>query len=722
MTVITARQNALEKVLEHYKNSKSIQPLQPSENFGRLVFNRRAMQKMLPSKIFQNVEEVLDHKKKLNPIYADAIALAMKEWAISHGATHYCHWFQPLTGQAAEKHDSFLDWKGSDTVIENFCGKELIRGEPDASSLPSGGLRNTYEARGYTSWDPTTPAFLWKVGKTFTLCIPSVFFSYTGDVLDSKIPLMRADQAINDASLRLLNFTGIEAVSVHSTLGCEQEYFLVDRALYNLRPDLMILGKTVYGAAPAKGQELCDHYFGNVKERVIVFMQEFENEAIELGIPVKTRHNEVAPAQHEIAVVYEKAALSVDHNLLLMELMKKIATKHDLACLLHEKPFAKINGSGKHHNWSLATAKGLNLLDPTDTPENNLHFLILMTAVLKAVYENAALLRAAIGTCSNDDRLGGFEAPPAIISVYLGDAIEALISNIEKGDVYKRSPTKNVNLGLQAILEMPKDNTDRNRTSPFAFTGNKFELRSVGSSQSPALPVTVINAIVAKALNSLMDQIESAAEDKALSQQELLKKILPILKKELNASKDIRFSGDNYSSSWEEEAKKRGLPNISCSYDAYEEFTKPSTYKVFEGILNQTEIHSRYLIMKQKYVSEMMIEAKLMGSLFYVSILPGAMTYQKELAESVEKLVSLGGQGALQKEFLLKFSSSIEKAIASVDALERLRMEQKKLDAPDIAALKEAMNQTRAAVDYLEKYIDGKHWPFPSYQELLFVL
>ncbi|MCH9630338.1 MAG: Glutamine synthetase [Chlamydiia bacterium] len=721
--MITARQHALEKVLDHYDDSKSVKPLQPSESFGKYVFNRTVMQKMLPKKIFQNVEEVLDCKKKLNPIYADAIALAMKEWAISHGATHYCHWFQPLTGQAAEKHDSFLDWKGADTVIENFCGHELMRGEPDASSLPSGGLRKTCEARGYTSWDPTTSAFLWKIGESFTLCIPSVFFSWTGDVLDSKIPLMRSDMAINDAAVRLLNLTGINTESVYSTLGCEQEYFLVDRALYNLRPDLMILGKTVYGAPPAKGQELCDHYFGKVKERVIAFMQDFENEAIELGIPVKTRHNEVAPAQHEIAAYYEKASLAVDHNILLMELMKKIATKHDLACLVHEKPFANMNGSGKHHNWSLATAEGLNLLDPTKTPENNIHFLILITAVLKAVHKHAALLRATIGSRANDNRLGGFEAPPAIISVYLGEAIEALLRDIEKGGAHKTPALEKVDLGLQAILEMPIDNTDRNRTSPFAFTGNKFELRSVGSSQSPAFPVTVINAIIAKALNDILDQIDSLAKGKALTKEGLLSFILPVLKKELKASKNIRFSGDNYSDAWKEEAKKRGLPNIENSYFAYDEFTKKSTHAVFEGILNKNELDSRHLIMQETYFSEMMIEAKLMCNLFYVSILPGAINYQNDIATSLEKLQSVGIKtSSKQKAFLKKFSSLIEDAMHGIEALESLRANEKNAMTHDIVALHTSMRSAREQVDLIEKFIHEKHWPFPSYQELLFVL
>ena len=681
------------------------------------------MQKMLPKKIFQNVEEVLDCKKKLNPIYTDAIALAMKEWAIMHGATHYCHWFQPLTGQAAEKHDSFLDWKGADTVIENFCGQELIRGEPDASSLPTGGLRKTCEARGYTSWDPTTSSFLWRIGKSFTLCIPSVFFSWTGDVLDSKIPLMRSDKAINDAAVRLLNLTGINTESVYSTLGCEQEYFLVDRALYNLRPDLMILGKTVFGAPPAKGQELCDHYFGKVKERVIAFMQDFENEAIELGIPVKTRHNEVAPAQHEIAAYYEKASLAVDHNILLMEVMKKVATKHDLACLLHEKPFANMNGSGKHHNWSLATAEGLNLLDPTKTPENNIHFLILITAVLKAVHKHAALLRAAIGSCANDNRLGGFEAPPAIISVYLGKAIEALLHDIEKGGVHKSPALEKVDLGLQAILEMPKDNTDRNRTSPFAFTGNKFELRSVGSSQSPAFPITVINAIVAKALHDILDEIDPLANEKGLSQEKLLSLVLPVLKKELKASKNIRFSGDNYSLSWKAEAKKRGLPNIENSYYAFDEFTKTSTHEVFEGILNKNELDSRYLIMQETYFSELMIEAKLMCNLFYVSVLPGAISYQNDIASSLEKLQSVGiSKFGSQKAFLEKFSSLIEESMQSIETLDSLRKNEKDAEAHDVIALHAAMRCVRDRVDLIEKYIHEKHWPFPSYQELLFVL
>ncbi len=478
------------------------------EEFGRLTFNRAVMEKVLPRKVYTNFLQAIEGKGKINPEFADTIALAMKDWAIGMGATHFCHWFQPLTGYAAEKQDAFIDWKSEDALIEKFTGKYLLRGEPDASSFPSGRMRSTFEARGYTTWDPSSPAFLWQAGGATILCIPALFFSWTGKVLDMKIPLLRSDAKINQAALRLIDHLGIDATHVYSTLGCEQEYFLVDRALFSLRPDLIMGGRTVFGSPSPKSQELEDHYFGILKERVLAYMKEFEEAAFALGIPIKTRHNEVAPSQHEVAPIFEKASIAVDHNLLLMELMRQIAVRHELSCLLHEKPFAGINGSGKHNNWSLSTDTGINLLEPNGDANTNMLFLIMVTAVLTAVHENSALLRASIASAANDHRLGGHEAPPVIISVYLGEALEKLLDNLEKDLEHQRTHSITMDLGIPMLPELPKDETDRNRTSPFAFTGNKFEFRAVGSSANCALPITVINVIVADSLNRIIDEIE----------------------------------------------------------------------------------------------------------------------------------------------------------------------------------------------------------------------
>jgi Uncharacterized protein related to glutamine synthetase len=506
------RQRAVETAGSRTRTQTDVITKAPKDIFGRFVFHKGVMEKRLPKEVFENLMNAMAGKEKIKLSYADKIAESLKRWAIEHGATHYSHWFQPLTGSSAEKHDSFIAWDSSnlgERVVEKLSGKMLIQGEPDASSFPSGGLRSTYEARGYTGWDPSSPPFLWHGGDGVTLCIPSVFFSWTGEVLDSKIPLLRSDRKINDAVLRLLKLTGIKADHIFTTVGLEQEYFVIDRALRNLRPDLLILGKTVIGAPPPKGQELQDHYFATVKDRVLAFMREFEEKALELGIPVKTRHNEVAPAQHEIAPVFEKATLAIDHNLILMELMRQVAASRNLSVLLHEKPFAHINGSGKHSNWSLMTNNGLNLLDPTNTPENTLHFLILLVAILNALHEHNGLVRASVGSASNDNRLGGHEAPPAIISAYIGEELEELLTNIEKkGNHITSISHKKYDFGLAVIPELTKETTDRNRTSPFAFTGNKFEFRAVGSSQNPALAVTILNTIVAESLNEIVEEIE----------------------------------------------------------------------------------------------------------------------------------------------------------------------------------------------------------------------
>ena len=704
-----------------------------SEKFGALVFNRTIMQKMLPKEIYSNVINAVEGREKIRPEYADIIALAMKEWAINLGATHYSHWFQPLTGASAEKHDAFIDWSAPDKVIEKFSGKQLIQGEPDASSFPSGGLRSTYEARGYTGWDPTSPVFVWRAGDGVTLCIPSVFFSWTGEVLDAKIPLLRSEKKINDAVLRLLNLTGIAANQVYTTLGLEQEYFVIDRAWRSLRPDLLLIGRTVYGANPPKGQELQDHYFGSVKDRILAFMQTFEIAAIELGIPVKTRHNEVAPAQHEVAPVFEKASAAIDHNLLLMELMRQIAQQQGLACLLHEKPFAGINGSGKHCNWSLSTDSNINLLDPTDTPQNNMHFLILLTAIIHAVYEHSSLLRASIGSASNDYRLGGHEALPAIISIYLGQELEALLEEIEAKGISSMMRIQNrYDLGLTMIPDLTKENTDRNPTSPFAFTGNKFEFRAVGSSANPAFSVTVLNLIVAESLNLLLDEIDTVLQGKKPSSEELIQAVMPILQKYLNLSKGIRFTGDNYSEAWVKEAHHRGLPNIRRSPEAFKALSDPKTVRVFENVLTLQELSSRQDILMEHYALHTNVEANLIVDMFRTQILPVAVDYQRILATSflqVKEALSPHQFHSTKQALYLKHNNdAIEEGMRCVEELEKERQhasalasvaEQAKMFSEQVF---QKMERARQAIDQLESLTDDGRWPLPKYWELLFMV
>lgn len=728
--------NARASILKEMGKKRQFEPkkesqMASSESFGRYVFSRAVMQKMLPRDIYKNLVKAMEGQEKIKQEYADTIAVAIKEWAMSHGATHYSHWFQPLTGASAEKHDAFIDWNAPDKVIEKFNGKQLIQGEPDASSFPSRGLRSTYEARGYTGWDPTSPIFLWKGGDGLTLCIPSVFFSWTGDVLDTKIPLLRSDARINQAILRLLQLTELPAEYVNSTLGLEQEYFVVDRALRNLRPDLVLLGKTVLGTPSPKGQELQDHYFASVKDRILAFMQSFETAAIELGIPVKTRHNEVAPAQHEVAPVFEKASAAIDHNLLLMELMRQIAQQQGLACLLHEKPFAGINGSGKHCNWSLATDSGVNLLDPSDTPHNNMHFLILLTAILHAVYEHSGLLRASIGSASNDYRLGGHEAPPAIISVYLGEELEQLLKEIEEKGIPSTVRTKNrYDLGLAVIPDLSKENTDRNRTSPFAFTGNKFEFRAVGASANPALSATVLNLIVAESLNLILDEIGLVLKDKGAS-QDRLQAIMPVLQKYVRMSKGIRFTGDNYSEEWVKEAHRRGLPNIQRSPEAFKFLTHPKTVKVFENILTSQELASRQEILMEHYAHNMNIEANLIVDLFRTQILPAAIDYQQLLATSFlrvkEALSPHQFHSTKQSLHLKHYNDAIEESMRCVDELEKERQHAVNLDIVEQAKafseqVHQKMERARQAIDHLETLTDDGRWPLPKYRELLFMV
>ncbi len=722
VTLSIAEKNLTAK--QNNKDAHTPQNVKSSEQFAHYVFNRDVVKLLLPAHISTHLISAMDGKTAILPEHADSIAIAMREWAMSYGATHYTHWFFPLTGAAAGKHTSFIDWCSPDKVIEQFCGSELIQGESDASSFPSGGLRSTFEARGYTGWDPSSPAFLWSGGEGLTLCIPSFFLSWSGDVLDSKLPLLRSNAAISDATLRLLKHTGTKASQVVSNLGFEQEYFLIDQDFRNLRPDLVAIGRTVFGAAPSKGQELQDHYFGTIKDRIMLFMRDLECEALKLGIPIKTHHNEVAPGQYEVAPVYERASIAIDHNILLMLLMRHIAVKHGLSCLLHEKPFHALNGSGKHSNWSLSTDTGMNLFDPAKT-ENALTFLILLTAVLHAIHRHGNLLRAAIGSASNDYRLGGHEAPPAIISVYTGEELENILTQLEEKGFYVTLASAKKLFAIPDLSHLPKDNSDRNRTSPFAFTGNKFEFRAVGSSSNPAFVIAVLQTIVAASLNLILDEIES--EKTKHKHPSLLEAATPVIRKHLKETRPIRFAGDNYSEAWMKEAKKRGLPNIKSSVDVFEVIKSKETIKVFEGILGKHELTSRYDVMIEHYVSVMQIEAKLMQELFHTQILPVAYEQQRRLSKSIlqatqvlKKANALPRQRAQLSvlsetiENALKISESLQKALAMTS---KMTMEKRARYYSE--KIKPICFSLREAVDALEMVVDDELWPLPKYRELL---
>lgn len=721
------RLNVVEKISakKQYFSAGKPQAELSSEQFGLYVFNRRVMQRMLPREIYKNVVAAMDGKEKIREENADPIAVAMKEWAMSHGATHFTHWFQPLTGTSAEKHDAFIEWTSEDQMIEQLTGKQLVQGEPDASSFPSGGLRSTYEARGYTGWDPSSPAFIWKEGDGVTLCIPSVFFSWTGAVLDTKIPLHRSEKRLSAAVLKLLKLTGVKAERVYTTLGLEQEYFVVDRNLRNLRPDLLLLGKTVFGASPAKGQELQDHYFGSVRERVLNFMHDFERAALKLGIPVKTRHNEVAPGQYEVAPVFERATLAIDHNIQMMELMRKVAIKHDLAVLLHEKPFENLNGSGKHCNWSITTDTRLNLLDPTDNPGNNFHFLVLMTAFIEAVQRHGDLIRASIGSASNDYRLGGHEAPPAIMSIYLGEAIEAFLNDIEVHGIHQtKSQQVTYDLGILGFPDLKKDYTDRNRTSPMAFTGAKFECRALGSSANPAMAATILNAAVAESLENILDEVEqSLKKESGRSKKAFMEAVIPVIQRSLKRSKGVRFAGDNYAEAWVKEAKKRGLPNFEKSIEAYETLREAKSVTLFQGILSEEELKSRVEILLEQYVMSTLIEVNLMIELCASHVIPAAVGEQKRLASALKNVQTVLGKGNFepQLEYLKSFTQQVNTLITRLQELKAAKKKVEKESAATVHVLFPAMLALREVVDQIEGSVEDAYWPLPKYRELLFL-
>jgi glutamine synthetase len=718
------RFKALELINERKPKFNKEIPTKVSSYFGTNVFNKQAMREYLASDVYKKLMNAIDTGHKIDMELADAVAAGMKSWAITKGATHYTHWFQPLTGATAEKHDSFFDLDEGQAV-EKFKGSTLVQQEPDASSFPSGGIRTTFEARGYTAWDPTSPAFV--LGST--LCIPSVFVSYTGEVLDHKTPLLKALDYLNRTATPVVNYFDSNAKKVFATLGIEQEYFLIDKAIYNARPDLVMAGRTVFGHTPAKGQQLEDHYFGAIPERILAFMQDLEFEALKLGIPIRTRHNEVAPSQFECAPTFEEINLAIDHNQLLMHLMRQVADKHDLCVLLHEKPFAGINGSGKHNNWSMGTDTGKNLLSPGKKPKENLLFLTFFVNTIKAVHDNADLLRASIASAGNDFRLGANEAPPAIISVFIGAQLSELLESIEKDKTtINKGDNLYLKLGIDKIPEILLDNTDRNRTSPFAFTGNKFEYRAVGSSANSAIPMTVLNTVVAAQLEQFkkdVDKLIDKGEKKEVA-------IITVLKGYIKSSKKILFEGNGYSEEWVEEAAKRGLSNVKTTPHALDFYVTKKSKKLFadSGVLSERELEARYEIYQEEYTKKVQIESRMVGDLALNHIIPTAISYQTKLIANVQGLKSIGVEEsvyALTLDMIKDISNriSVIKKLA-FEMIEERKKANKIEHAPERAKaycdnVKPYFEQIRYHVDKLELLVDNEDWPLPKYRELLFL-
>ncbi|MFO0958640.1 MAG: glutamine synthetase III [Isosphaeraceae bacterium] len=693
--------------------------------FGSNVFSEEVMRSRLPESVFKSLRNTIKKGMPIDPSIADAVATAMKEWAMEKGATHYTHWFQPMTGLTAEKHDSFLVPTDDGSVLAEFSGKELVRGEPDASSFPSGGIRATFEARGYTAWDPTSPAFILESPNGNTLCIPTAFCSWTGEALDKKTPLLRSMDAVSKQALRILKLFGSTASRVHSTCGPEQEYFLIDKNFYFARPDLLNAGRTLFGAKPPKGQEMEDHYFGSIPERVLAFMQESEHELFKLGVPVKTRHNEVAPAQYEIAPIFENANVATDHNMLVMETMKRVAGRYGLQLLLHEKPFAGVNGSGKHLNWSLSDDQGNNMLSPGHSPHENAQFLVFLAAVIQAVSRHGDLLRVAIAHAGNDHRLGANEAPPAIISVFLGDMLQDIVEQIEKGGAKSTKAGGTMKVGADVLPALPRDAGDRNRTSPFAFTGNKFEFRAVGSSQSIGGPNVVLNTIVAESLDEIATTLEAAVK----AGKDLNSEIQAILPKIIADSKKVIFNGDNYSEEWHKEAESRGLPNRRNTVESLPDLISPKSIALFGkyGVFTEREIHSRYEILLENYKKTIAIEAELTQQIAQRMILPASLRYQAEVAGSIAQLKAAGvtpprTQVALLSE-LTETIEALQTAIGSLDAAADEHAEGDSLAHAKHTrdAIIPAMAAVRAAGDKLESLVADDLWPLPTYQEMLFI-
>ncbi|MBE5882502.1 MAG: glutamine synthetase type III [Lachnospiraceae bacterium] len=693
------------------------------EIFGQNVFDLQKMQERLPAEVYTEVSTVMAQGGVLSMTAANVVAKAMKDWAVENGATHFTHWFQPLTGITAEKHDAFITHPNEEgKMIMEFSGKELIKGEPDASSFPSGGLRATFEARGYTAWDMTSPAFLKDSATGVVLCIPTAFYSYTGEALDKKTPLLRSMEAISKQALRIIRLFGNEdAMKVTPSVGAEQEYFLVDEALYKQRADLMFAGRTLFGAPAPKGQEMEDHYFGVIRERVGAFMADLNEELWKLGVTAKTQHNEAAPAQHELAPIYETCNIATDHNQIVMETMKRVATQHSMRCLLHEKPYAGVNGSGKHNNWSITTDTGINMLDPGDTPNENIQFLLVLACIMRAVDKHADLLRQSAADVGNDHRLGADEAPPAIISIFLGEQLEDVVKQlVETGAAESLKEGGTLETGVSTLPDFEKDATDRNRTSPFAFTGNKFEFRMVGSSDSIAGPNTTLNAIVAQAFCEAADRLE-AAENFDLAVHDLIKEYM-------SEHQRIIFNGNGYSEEWVREAAKRGLPNIKTTVEAAEMLTSDKSVELFEqfGIYTKAELESREEIIYETYAKTINIEALTMIDMAGKQIIPAVVKYAKTLAQAVNALRDAGMDIAVQKGMLESVSgrlSAMQTACANLKDVERKAGSIKNAKEQAFFYMNEvipAMEELRAPADELEMIVDKEVWPIPTYGELMF--
>jgi glutamine synthetase len=721
-----ARQNAISAVNDWQSNGHALDKEQPvSELFGANVFSDEVMRERLPEHIYNALRQTMKKGAPLDPNVADAVAAAMRDWAVEKGATHYTHWFLPMTGLTAEKHDSFLAPTEDGKAVAEFSGKELVRGEPDASSFPSGGIRATFEARGYTAWDPTSPAFILENPNGTTLCIPTAFCSWTGEALDKKTPLLRSMDALSKQAVRILKVFGSTADRVTSTCGPEQEYFLIDRNFYFARPDLINAGRTLFGARPPKGQEMEDHYFGSIPERILACMLESELELYKLGVPVKTRHNEVAPSQYEIAPVFETANVATDHNMLIMETLKRVAGRYGLQLLLHEKPFAGVNGSGKHVNWSMSDDDGNNLLKPGDNPHDNAQFLVFLCAVIRAVHRHGDLLRVAVAQAANDHRLGANEAPPAIISMFLGDMLQDIVEQIEKGGAKSTKTGGTLRIGADVLPTLPRDPGDRNRTSPFAFTGNKFEFRAVGSSQSIAGPLVVLNTIVAESLDEIATELEKTGKTGEALNPEIQK----LLQKIVSEARPILFNGDNYSEEWHAEAEKRGLPNRRSTVDSLPDLVTPKAVAMFSkyGVFTERELRSRYEILLENYKKTINIESQLTIQMARRQILPAALRYQAEVAGAIAALKGAGTAVPKgQADLLSELSKTIDELLTATDRLVHVSEEHAEGDtlahathARDVVI--PAMAAVRAAGDKLEVLVSDDLWPLPTYQEMLFI-
>jgi len=700
--------------------------LKVGEAYGTLAFSDKTQQARLPKAVYRSLRDTITHGKALDISTADAVATALKDWALEHGASHYTHWFQPMTGVTAEKHDSFYNPTGDGRTLAEFSGKELVRGEPDASSFPSGGMRSTFEARGYTAWDPTSPPWILMNGNNATLVIPTAFVSWTGEALDKKTPLLRSMEALSTQAVRVLRLFGSPATRVTATCGPEQEYFLIDHNFYFNRPDLINAGRTLFGARPPKGQELEDQYFGSIPERVLACMAEVEAELYRVGVPIKTRHNEVAPSQYEVAPIFESANVATDHQMMTMETLKRVAPRFGLACLVHEKPFAGVNGSGKHVNWSMSDDHGNNLLNPGDTPHDNMQFLFFCTAVIRAVDTFQGLLRMAVAHAGNDHRLGANEAPPAILSVFLGDMLTDIFEQVEKGGAKRTKAGGLLDMGVSVLPKLPRDAGDRNRTSPFAFTGNKFEFRAVGSTQNVAFPSTCLNVAVAESLDAMATELEKMLAGRK-GEAAFNEAVAALLKKTVKAHKRIIFNGNGYSDDWQKEAASRGLLNLKTTVDALPEIVKAPVVKTFEKfkVLSERELHARYEVNLENYSKTINVEAQLMVLMANRYILPAALEYQKRVAESVAATKQAGVTSKEGGKHLTRLVGLVDRFRALTEALATA------LDHSSPSAEKHArymrdkivpaMGALREVGDQLELVIPHELYPLPTYREMLFV-